>query len=175
MDSLIAAIITVTLILIAGLTIFDASLHAQEEVVQSWQEMEERSEAHARTMMAPISTTVGAAGEYVTVIMKNEGSEKLYDFERWDVLFQYYTDTPTYELNWYPYNAGAAGMNQWTVVGIFTDAATSQSEVYDPGIWNPGEELVVRLELFPSIGMTTTNMMVLGTENGIAASVIITR
>ena len=78
-------------------------------------------------------------------------------------------------MGWYPYVSGPLGNNQWTVKGIYTDAAASQPEVFEPGIFNPGEELVVQLQLLPTIGMTTTNMIIIGTANGVTVPTLVNR
>lgn len=175
MESLITVILVVTLILFAGLNIFQETLDAQDALTTTWQEMEEISGDRARTTLTPISSTIKSNGAIVEVILKNEGSTKLADFDRWDLFLQYYTDSATYEIDWYPYVTAAPGNNQWANAGIFVDANTAQPEVYEPGILNPGEEMIVQVQVMPTIGMTTTNMLTVGTDYGIQASTIITR
>jgi hypothetical protein len=175
MESLITVILVVTLILFAGLNIFQETLEAQDALTTTWQEMEEISGDRARTTLTPISSTIKSNGAIVEVIFKNEGSTKLTDFDRWDIFMQYYTDSASYRSDWYPYVAVYPGSNQWTNAGIYVDASTAQPEVYEPGILNPGEEIIIQLQLMPTIGMTTTNMLTLSTEYGIQASTIITR
>lgn len=175
MESLITVILVVTLILFAGLNIFQETLDAQNDLSTTWQEMEDLSGDRARTELTPISSTVKSNGSIVEVVLKNNGSTKLADFDRWDLFLQYYTDSATYETDWYPYVTTFPGSNQWTNAGIYIDANTAQPEVYEPGILNPGEEIVLQLQIMPSIGMTTTNMLTVSTEYGIQASTIITR
>lgn len=176
MESLITVILVVTLILFAGLNIFQETLDAQNDLATTWQEMEDLSGERARTQLTPISSTIKNGGSTVEVILKNEGSTKLTDFDRWDVFLQYYTDNSTsYEIDWYPYVSAMPGSNQWTNAGIYVDAATALAEAFEPGILNPGEEMVIQVQVVPSIGMTTTNMLTVSTEYGIQASTIITR
>ena len=175
MESLIAVILVVTLILFAGLNIFQETLDAQDTLMTTWQEMEDLSVDRARTELTPISSTVKNNGATLEVVFKNEGSTKLADFDRWDVFVQYYTDSSAYEMDWYPYVTAVPSNNQWTNAGIYVDATSAQPEVYEPGILNPGEEMVVQVQLMPTIGMTTTNMLTLSTDYGIQASTIITR
>ena len=176
MESLITVILVVTLILFAGLNIFQETLDAQNDLATTWQEMEDLSGERARTQLTPISSTIKNGGATVEVILKNEGSTKLADFDRWDIFLQYYTDNSNnYEISWYPYVGTMPGSNQWTNAGIYVDAATAQAEAFEPGILNPGEELVIQVQVAPSIGMTTTNMLTVSTEYGIQASTIITR
>lgn len=175
MESLIAVIVAVTLILVGGLTVFQTSISTQDEIMLSWQEMAERVDDQARTILTPITATTKSAGSIVEVTLRNDGSAKLADFDDWDVILQYYTDTPTYETDWYPYVEGFLGNNQWTTVGIYMDAAIATAELFEPGILNPGEELVLQIQVMPTVGMTTTNLLSISTDNGVRASTIITR
>ncbi len=175
MESLITVILVVTLILFAGLNIFQETLDAQNDLSTTWQEMEDLSGERARTQLTPISSTIKNDGGTVEVILKNEGSTKLADFDRWDVILQYYTDSAGYEIAWYPYVSTFPVSNQWTNAGIYVDAATAQVEAFEPGILNPGEEIVIQVQVNPTIGMTTTNMLTVSTVYGIQASTIITR
>jgi archaellum component FlaF (FlaF/FlaG flagellin family) len=175
MESLIAVIVAVTLLLVGGLTVFETAVSTQDEIMQSWQEMAERIDDQARTILTPITATTKNAGSIVEVTLRNDGSAKLADFDDWDVILQYYTDTSTYKTDWYPYTAGLLGNNQWTMAGIYMDADTVITEVFEPGILNPGEELVMQINVMPTIGMTTTNLLSISTDNGIRASTIITR
>lgn len=175
MESLITVILVVTLILFAGLNIFQETMDAQSDLATTWQEMEDLSGERARTMLTPISSTIKNSGGTVEVILRNEGSTKLADFDRWDVFLQYYTDSASYEIGWYPYVTTVPGSDQWTNAGIYVDAATAQVEAFEPGILNPGEEIVIQVQVNPTIGMTTTNMLTVSTDYGIQASTIITR
>jgi hypothetical protein len=59
---------------------------------------------------------------------------------------------------------------EWTVSGIYVDANTLTPEVFEPGILNPDEEMVIQARVAPSVAMTTTNMITINTLNGITAS-----
>jgi hypothetical protein len=59
---------------------------------------------------------------------------------------------------------------QWTISGIYVDADAMTPEVFEPGILNPDEEMVVQIKVSPSVAMTTTNLVTLNTLNGISAS-----
>ena len=107
--------------------------------------------------------------------MRNTGSTKLSDFAEWDVIVEYYQDSGDMVMAWLPYTTGALNDNQWQVAGIYMDAASLSSEVFEPNILDPGEEMVVRLKVQPSVGLTTTNRISLGTANGVTASTIFVR
>ncbi len=80
-----------------------------------------------------------------------------------------------YHTDWYPYTSNLPGSNEWTSVGIYTDAAGGIPEIYEPGIFNPDEELVLQLNIAPGIALSTTNRLLLSTHNGVTISTIITR
>ncbi|MCA9901945.1 MAG: hypothetical protein KC433_27390 [Anaerolineales bacterium] len=174
MESIVTVIIVVALILTAGLNIFQTSLDTQEQLMNSWQEMEERTDDRVRTDLTPISATVQNNGGLVQLTLKNNGRTSLTNFDEWDIFMQYYSSGDVYHTDWYPYTSGAPGGNQWTAT-IYTDAAGGIPELYEPGILNPDEELLLQLNIAPGIALTTTNRLTLSANNGITASTIITR
>jgi hypothetical protein len=42
--------------------------------------------------------------------------------------------------------------------------------VYEPGILNPGEVMVIKLKLSPAAGAGTTNWAIVSSHNGVVAS-----
>jgi hypothetical protein len=175
MESLITLIVVVTLILTAGLNVFQTSLETQETLMVSWQEMEERTDDRVRTSLKPISATVQNNGNTVQLILKNDGTTQLTDFDEWDLFLHYYDTGNSYHTDWYPFTTGLPGSNQWTIAGIYTDFSSNLPELYEPGILNPDEELIIQLQIAPGIGLTTTNRLILSTNNGVTASALITR
>lgn len=65
-------------------------------------------------------------------------------------------------------------INGWTVEGIYLDAGGSVVEVFEPGIFNPDEEMVIQVKIDPAVGGGTTNMVTLSTPNGVSASAAFT-
>lgn len=175
MESIVTVIVVVALILTAGLNIFHTSLDTQEALMTSWQEMEERTDDRVHTTLTPISATVQNNGALVALTLRNDGRTSLVDFDEWDIILQYYSSGNIYNTDWYPYTSGTLGSNQWTTAGIYTDAASGIPELFEPGILNPDEELVLQLNIAPGIAVSTTNRLALSTKNGITASTIITR
>lgn len=175
MENVFAAIVAVALILLAGLTLFGTSLSTQEEIIASWAEMSSRTNEQDITFLTPITATTKSAGTIVEVTLRNNGSTRLAEYNRWDLMLQYYTESNTLKVDWYPYVDTTPGNNQWTVSGIYMDAATAKSEVFEPGILNPGEEIVLQVQLQPSVGLTTTNMLTLSANNGFSTSTFFER
>ena len=59
-------------------------------------------------------------GSIVRVIVRNTGHVKLADFDRWDIVIEYYTDGEkeedpnVLEQAWLPYTEGSLNDMQWT-------------------------------------------------------------
>lgn len=175
MESIIAFLIGISLFLYAGLTIFETSLKTQEAITESWVEMESRATFRANTAVVPTDVAVMNGGSVVEVTLKNSGSSRVTDFDHWDVMFQYYDNSDDYYISWYPFASGGNPNNKWQVEGIYVDAASSTAEVFEPGILNPSEEIVIRLRVSPSIGSNTINMISIGTTEGITTSTLVER
>jgi hypothetical protein len=174
MESVLAAIVSVALILLAALTASQGTLSSTSLLSESWKAMEERSGEISRTEIEASGVSVLDNGATVEATIANRGSVRLNDFEEWDLALQYYDDNGDYRISWLPYTSSAPGNNQWTVGGIYL-AGTTTPEVYEPGILNPGEEMVVQVKPDPAVGKKTTNQLVVGTPNGVTTSVIFVR
>lgn len=172
MSSILAGLIILTLILLAILTVSQAFLASQDTLAASWREMESRTEEQSRTQLNLIDAQTANGGTLIDLTLRNEGQAKLTDFDRWDVVLQYYADGGTYITDWYPYTGGSfPGIHHWAVVGIYFDAGLGTPEVYDPGILDPGEEMVVRIQVMPPVGSGTINRATLATVNGFTDSI----
>jgi hypothetical protein len=176
MESAISAIIIFTLGLFAALTISHTYLDTQNSLWNSQQTRDQVTMERDHTGIEIIGTEMQAAGSIVRVKVRNSGQVKLADFDRWDVVVQYYSppliegDPNIYKVEWLPYTAAAPGNMQWTVSGIYVDADSMTPEAFEPGILNPDEEMVIQAKLSPTVAMTTTNLIMVDTQNGISAS-----
>ena len=133
--------------------------------------MKAAAEEQARTELSLIGTATEDSGAIAKVTLENVGSVKLDSFSRWDVMIQYYDSDGDYYIHWLPYTSSAdPGANQWTVQGIYLNSI-SDPELFEPDILNPGEEVVLKARLSPSVVVTQT-MMVVTTANGISATAI---
>lgn len=176
MESALASILLITLLLFGVLTLSDTYLTTQHVLLAATQAMTARTQEQTHTALTLIGAATKNSGANLELTLRNTGSTKVADFEQWDLVVQYYTVQGTYVVKWLPYVESAnPGDNKWGVAGIYLTAATLTPEVYDPGIFNPGEEIVVRLKLFPVVGVKTTNLVALATANGVNQTVIFTR
>jgi len=165
MDTAITGLIIITLLVLSVLTISESYLSSQDAVAESWQDMEKRLGDRARTDLSPVSAQTISSGAVVEVTLRNEGDTKLADFDRWDVILQYYGNDSGYYARWYPYGTG---VNEWNVYDILLDT-------FEPDILNPGEEMVIWISVSPAVLAGSTNLATIATPNGITASTVFTR
>jgi hypothetical protein len=174
MDSAIAGLIIVTLLLVGMLTLAQNYLAVQDEIQASWRTMQVRMEERSQTRLGSLQAEA-ISGDEVEIVLGSEGSAKLADFAQWDVIVQYAGESAWF-ADWYPYTSTTVpGNNQWGVEGIYLDPEHTLPEAYDPGILNPGEYVRIQVRLFPSIAEGSTNLVTVATPNGIAASTVFTR
>ncbi len=171
MEKIVASLIVMNTLFIGMLIVARSYTSSEGELLDSWREMRGRMEEMVETDLSPLSATTTDSGSTVEVTLKNEGDTKLADFKRWDVILHYYGSDDSYNVKWYPYGTGT---NQWTVAGIYLDAANNVAEVYDPGILNPGEEAVIKVSVQPTVSSGTAVFFLAGTPNGISASISFT-
>lgn len=176
MESAISAIILFSVGIFAALTISQTLLETQDTIWVSEQVRQEEILERDRTDIEIVGTETQGAGSIVRIKIRNSGQAKLADFDRWDVVVQYYSDPiftedpDIYNVAWLPYTEGSLGNMQWTISGIYVDATALTPEVFEPGILNPDEEMVLQARLAPTVAMTTTNLITINTQNGISAS-----
>jgi len=127
--------------------------------------MEER----ARTDLSPVDAQTTDGGAYVEVTLRNDGDTRLADFDQWDVILEYDGSDALHYIEWCPYvEPGLFGLwqNKWT--HYFS------SDVFDPDILNPGEEVMIRISVDPLVKGNTTKQATIATPNGITASTVFT-
>lgn len=176
MESALASLILFTVGLFAAVTLSFTYLETQDSLWTAQQVRDEERLERERTDLEIIGAETQSAGSVVRVKVRNSGQTKLADFNRWDVVVEYYVegeeeeDPNIFKVEWLPYTEQPPANLQWTVSGIYLDADTLSPEVFDPGILNPDEEMVMQARLLPSVAMTTTNRLTISTLNGITAS-----
>jgi len=167
MESVITAILMVSLLVLLIFGLAHYLLASQAQISDATREMQERLTERTRTDITTVGVEVTPAGDYVEVTLKNAGQTKLADFEYWDVILQYTDGSNGQHVQWYAF------ASQWNYQ-IYQSLAPSL-EVIEPGILNPGEYLRLQVNVSPPIGMGTTNLATVATPNGIAATAVFTR
>jgi len=171
METVLPAFIVIILLLSATLMPAQHSLAAQDRIQLARQATDARLQERARTDLAPVSAQVSDNGTVVDIRLRNAGQTRLTDFDRWDVMIQYYDAAGAYHIAWLPYvEGGEPANNEWAVEALYLEAAGSAPEIYEPGVLNPAEEMVIRFRVSPVVGQETTNLAVLATPNGLRLS-----
>jgi hypothetical protein len=166
METAIVSIICIALIAFGGMTMSRGFMTSVDTSTTGLDAIGQRNETIMRTELTPLSTSL-PSGNTLDIILENSGQTRLADFDKWDVIVQYYDDTATYHVVWLPCTEDTLENNQWQVVWIHIDGV---DEVFEPNVLNPKEQIKIRAQLSPAPGAGTTNLAVVSTPNGITAS-----
>ena len=171
METAFVSIICIALIVVGGMTMSQGFLSSVDTASLGLEKVSERDEGIMRTNLSILSATQPATNR-VQVALQNNGQTKLGDFAKWDVIDQYYDPGGTYYVKWLPYTENATlGDDQWRKKGIYLNSENLTAEVFEPGILNPGEEIVIEAKVNPQVGIGTSNLIVTSTPSGIPASI----
>ncbi len=169
METAIVAVICIALIMFGGLTLSQGFLASVDSSSMSLEEIGTRDANILRTEISVLSATWQTLTNTVEAVVRNTGQVKLANFQKWDVIAQYFSET-TDEMQYLRFTADAPESGQWTKEGIYQCAGTGAPERFDPGILNPGEEMIITARLDPDVGTGTTNLLVISTPNGVSAT-----
>jgi hypothetical protein len=166
METAIVSLLCIALIVFGGMTMSQGFLTSVDASTTGLGNIGHRDETTMRTELSSVSTSLPAANT-LEVTLENSGQVKLADFDKWDVIVQYYDGFGTYHTRWLPYAEGTLGDNEWEVAWIRLNGA---AEVFEPNVLNPKEQIMIRAQLNPEVGTGTTNMVVVATPSGITTS-----
>ena len=169
MDTAIVSIICIALVVFGGMTMSNGFMTTVDASTTGLEQIGQRDEKIMRTDLTPVSTNLSliAGPDPLEIILENTGQTRTADFEKWDVIVQYYDDTGTYHVEWLPYTESGAGTYEWEVGWI---RLNGQAEMFEPNVLNPGEQLMIKTWLDPSVRTGTTNMVVISTPSGVTSS-----
>ncbi len=175
MANVITAVIAVTLIIFAVMTLTTSSFTSASQISMAFDGLTQRNGDRARTELAVIDADPGGTGsKEIDITIRNTGQTALMDFSKWDVVIQYYTSSGNGNLQIIhaEYSTSDPPPDaEWTVRGIYVEASTESPEVYEPNIFNPNEEMIIRVEIGPPpIPGSTDNRVTIGVNNGVAVS-----
>ena len=171
MESAIMSLISMALILVGTLTMAQSTLSSVDTTSESWLQAEERMGEPRRTDLTLVTVSPPPVGALVDITLENQVEVALNKFQRWDVIIQYTGADNNYYIKRLRYTGGAMGDNQWTETGIFLDAPTSDPEIFEPGILNPEEDVVLQIKLNPAVKVGSTNLVGVVTPNGVVTSI----
>jgi len=169
MANAIVTLILVGVILAGAAMLAQGSFTSMNTLSASWKEMEVRSGEIARTRLEVSS--VSESSPYAYLVLYNSGQTAILDFEAWDVVAEWYDSSIILHQGYLDYTtSNPPGNNQWTVTGIYTDSGASNPEVYQPGILNPDEYVMIRVKFSPAQRGSSQTQVIVGTPNGVTVS-----
>lgn len=166
MEHVILSLISIAVILTSGMMLAQTAVLSADQFATKWKGMEVRTEELARTGIA--ATSALWVSPMIEVTVQNSGQRALGKFADWDVVVQYYDASSVYYIRRLEYVAGTSpGENQWVVYAIQLNGST---ETFQPGMLDPGEDLILRLHPVPELGNNKTILVVVSTPNGVTTS-----
>ena len=165
MENSITGLIIIGVLILALLGLSEQSLSAYASISDAMRQMQDRLVERGRTDITPVAAATLISPDYVQVKLKNTGQAKLADYNHWDAIIQYADVVGVNHVDWYGYPGG------WTE----TIDQDGQPEVFERGILNPGEEIVLTIHLPADVQIGSINRAIIATPNGITASTVFTR
>jgi hypothetical protein len=166
METVIVSIICIALVMFGGMAMSQGFMTSVDTSTTGLGEIGQRDETIIRTELSVVSVSLPSANT-LEIILENSGQVKLANFDKWDIIVQYYDGTGGYYAEWLPYTQAALGDNEWELAWIRLNGA---AELFEPGVLNPKEQMMIRARLNPAVGTNTTNMVVVATPSGVTAS-----
>lgn len=165
MDSVLPALLAVTILLLASLMIGRSSFSSFQTLGDAWLDAEEHSIERVRSDIT--ITSVSPSGSDVDVTVRNDGATPIVDFSRMDVVVQY-QDTGGTQTKYIPFTTESAPQpdDTWRPL-LLTD------DVIDPGVLNTDESMTIRIVLDPAPA-SGSHWVQVTTELGISASTFFT-
>lgn len=175
MANLIVALFAVMIILAAMTGYATSSVNSQDKITISVKAVRDKTGDISRTSVSSLGTSV-ISNSRLDFTVQNNGQSQLRQISKWDVIVWYEGASGSgLQIERLTYTALAApSAGEWTLTGIYEDAGTSDPEVYQPGIVNPGEEFIIRVELAPAVAASSTNTVTLAVEQGVTVTALFT-
>jgi len=169
METAIISIVCIALLVFGGMTMSQGFMTSVDASAAGLSEIGELTETAMRTMLTPVETNLSllSGADFLEIVVANTGQTRMTDFEKWDVIVQYYDNAGGYVIKWLPFSASGGTINQWGVQQIMLGG---QPEVFEPGVLNPGEQIIITTFLDPSVSSNATNMVVISTPSGVTCS-----
>ena len=169
MSNAIITLFVVAILMVAILSFTEISLNTLDSGAQSWKQTVDTAEEVLRTDIDVLGANNTAP--YIEVLVQNSGKIRIGEFSKWDVIVQYYGGNSTYSISSLTYTENTSPSNdQWTVATIYSNDSQSAEEAYEPGIVNPGEVMLMNLNLASTPQGNLTNWVTVSSPNGVVAS-----
>lgn len=160
MENGIPALLIAAILMLSTVFMARGGFVGMDAVGQQLKQSETAIGAQNRTAVESTGSSIDPTGANITITMLNDGQTDLSQYDKMDVVLQYFDENGVRYDKWIPYTSGALAADTWTT-GTFTNDA------FEPGILNPGESVDINIRVNPPVGAGTTNRAVIGTENGV--------
>ncbi len=166
METIIVVLVCIALIVFGAMTMAQGFLTSTDSAALSMEDITVTKGEIMRTEISLIDARRTGA-ELLEVTLGNTGQMKLASFGKWDVIIQYNDADHTYYTKWLQYTTGTPSNNEWHQTGIYLDAGDNTTEVFELGILNPEEEMIIEANLNPPPREGTTVDAIVSTPNGV--------
>lgn len=168
MESTIPAAIVAAILMVSAVVLARAGYQSFDGLNQTWRTMEARAGEQARTELTITDVRRGGSGPdpgtWLEVDLRNDGDTRVTDFTGMDVVLEYSPlDGGADVIAWIPYTTVPDVDNTWWVDSITDDD-------FDPGFLNPGETMLMIVELNPPVATAPVGRITIGTELGVTVS-----
>ncbi|HEX5478511.1 MAG TPA: hypothetical protein VFY79_02200 [Dehalococcoidia bacterium] len=160
MENGIPALLIAAILMLSTVFMARGGFVGMDAVGQQLKQSETSIGAQNRTAVEATGSSIDPTGANITITVLNDGQTDLSQYDKMDVVLQYFDENGVRYDKWIPYTSGAPAADTWTT-GTFTNDA------FEPGILNPGESVDINIRVNPPVGAGTTNRAVIGTENGV--------
>jgi len=179
MESIPAAFINIFITVFAALTLAGGMIATQDTLRAAWKDAESRWEMATNTAISsvsvPLTKQITNSGVQARISFRNVGSTKIADFAHWNVITEYYNTQGHYQIESLRYVKGVPLQNEWSVEKIYIDSQKKIAEQIEPGVFDPGEEIVLVAQLSQPVGAGLQFTATAITPAGQHASVIYAR
>lgn len=169
METVMVSLVSTALVIISAVTMIISIFSSTNAMADSWKQMEQQASGIRQTAITAIAPEHYAGG-LINLTIRNDGQDNIDDFPRWDIVAQHENGNGSYIVY---ANSPSPGNNQWALEGIYL--SDNSSEIFDPNILNPGEQMNVLINLNPSMSQGDTVRITAATPNGITAQCLLTR
>jgi hypothetical protein len=160
----IVTIICIAMIVVGGMTLSQGILTTADTSAVSVESISVREGEIMRTDLYVTRAEQLTWSDYFRATVRNTGQTKLASYDKWDVILSYIEGGGSTYSRWLPYTASTPGNNEWQKARL---GLNGPLEFFEPGILNPGEEMVILAKLDPAISSNATGDITFTTPNGV--------
>lgn len=168
MESIITAILSITVLIVGVVTTFTATNDSASQLSGSVHDLALVAQDRLQTRLTIQQAQVDPDGAGLTLTVENAGETMITAFNRMDVIIEYFDGSGAKVLTSLPYVADSPMANEWAVWAI-------QDDYFNPRLLDPGESMLLTLKLSDAIGAGQQGRVTVVAPNGSSAATIFQR